>query len=55
MIEWIQSHADDLVQLALAAIGLASIIAKLTPTPKDDNLVKKLVDLVNAIALNPKK
>lgn len=55
MIEWVAANSDDLLQLLLAIIGAASVIAKLTPTPKDDSIIAKIVDVVNKIALNPKK
>lgn len=44
-------------QIALAitsAIGTASIIVKLTPTPKDDEILGKIKSFVSKfIALNP--
>lgn len=37
--------------LAFAAIGLASIIVKFTPSQEDDNLIKKIQDILSKIVL----
>lgn len=53
IISWVQAHGADLIALYLAIVGLASVIVKLTPTPKDDNILKKIMDFIGKfIALN---
>ncbi len=44
-----------IIELYFAAIGLASIIVKLTPTLKDDTILKNIIKFVGKfIALNRK-
>lgn len=45
-------HGGDIVQIALMVIGLASVIAKLTPNKKDDRFFSILNLILDAIALN---
>ncbi len=49
---FIIEHADELLAIVTAAVTLASLIAALTPSPKDDGIVAKLRKLVDLIALN---
>ena len=54
IIAWFQAHSADLLQLLLAVIGLASVIVKLTPSPKDDEILGKIKKFISKfIALNP--
>jgi hypothetical protein len=48
---WITTHAADLTQLLLAALGLFSIIAKLTPTESDNKLLAKILAVVHTLGL----
>lgn len=53
IIDWFQSNNADLVLLVTSIIGTASIIVKLTPTPKDDELLGKIKKFISKfIALN---
>ncbi len=55
IINWIVGHIGELIQLYLAIIGIASIIVKLTPTLKDDNILKGIIRFMGkVIALNRK-
>lgn len=54
-ITWISTHWDDIIITALAVIGAASAIAKLTPTPKDDAVLAKILVIIEALALNKPK
>jgi hypothetical protein len=46
----------QIIELILAVIGLASVIVRMTPTPKDDEVLGKIKNFVSVfIALNPKK
>ena len=38
-----------------ALVTFSSIIVKLTPTPRDDAILAKILVLLNLLALNPKK
>ena len=41
-----------IISLATSAVALASAIAALTPTPKDDHWVAKIYKIVDMIAIN---
>ena len=46
----------DIIQLVLAIIGLASVIVKITPSTKDDEILGKVKNFLSKfIALNPEK
>jgi len=57
MVDLIQgTSVDEWIAFYLAIVGLASFVVKLTPTPKDDAILKKVVDFVSRfIALNSKE
>jgi len=42
----------DVANIATALIAVASLIAALTPTPKDDAWMAKLYRLIDVLALN---
>lgn len=55
VIHYIVSNWTSIIQLYLAAVGLASVIVKLTPTLKDDTVLKAIIKFVGKIiALNRK-
>ena len=43
MFEWMILHTTDLLEIVAAAIALATVVTRMTPTPKDDEFLKKLV------------
>lgn len=55
IITWIFSHIDEGIQIYLGIVGVASIIVKLTPTLKDDTILKTIIRFMGkVIALNRK-
>lgn len=53
IISWVTANYVELVKLVLQVIGLASIIVKLTPTLKDDDVLKNLLRFLGKyVALN---
>jgi len=55
MIEYITANWADIATGIAASIGVASVIVKLTPTPKDDAILGKIKAFISRfIALNPK-
>ena len=53
LISWIVLNKVVLIELVPAIIGLASIVVKLTPTLKDDHILKGVIRFVGKfIALN---
>jgi|TARA_Y100000310_G_scaffold281546_1_gene302091 hypothetical protein len=51
-MSWILEHKDALIGIITGAVAVASAIAALTPTPKDDTWVGKIYKLVDLLALN---
>jgi hypothetical protein len=52
IIHWITSHMGEIVAILTGAVTVASAIAALTPTPKDDTVVGKAYKVVDWLALN---
>ena len=50
-----QAHWDELLLIIGTVVTLASLIVKLTPTPKDDEVLAKVIKFLDVIALNPKR
>ena len=42
----------EYIQIATMVVAVASAIASITPTPKDDEFVAKLYKILDALALN---
>lgn len=56
IIGWITSNWDNIISLYLQIVGAASIIVKLTPTLKDDDVLKGVIRFVGKyLALNTDK
>lgn len=51
-MEFVQSNWEGIVLVLTSAVALASAVAALTPTPKDDGIVKKLYALIDTLAIN---
>ena len=52
-VAWFTANWDDIIKIILQVIGLASVIVKLTPTLKDDDVLKNIVRFLGKyIALN---
>jgi len=54
-MDWLTAHWEDIVIIAMAVHTIASIIVRLTPTPKDDAVLGKVVKLLSTISLNKGK
>ena len=52
MINYILENRDSLISIATAVVAAASAICALTPTPKDDGIVRKLYLVLEWAALN---
>ena len=46
MISWIVANYKGILEAIAAAIGAASIIVKITPTLKDDNMLLPIVKFI---------
>lgn len=53
-MEWIIAHWKDILAIIGGVVTMASIIVKLTPTQKDDNVLAKVIKILAALGLfNP--
>ena len=52
MINYILENRESLISVATAVVAAASAICALTPTPKDDGIVRKLYLVLEWAALN---
>jgi len=54
IINWITGHWVEITAVVGGFVTLASVIVKLTPSTKDDEVLSKFMKFWNAVALNPK-
>jgi hypothetical protein len=54
MITWITSNWQEIVAAAGGIIIAARVIVKLTPTPKDDSVLEKIVNFLKGVGLHIK-
>ena len=54
-MEWIIANWESILLIISGVISVASIIVKLTPTPKDDAILSKVAKFLEVIALNKSK
>jgi hypothetical protein len=52
MLNYIIENKESLISIATAVVAAASAICALTPTPKDDGIVRKLYLVLEWAALN---
>ena len=53
ILNWILTNKLELIQIYLSVVGLASLIIKLTPTLKDDHVLKQFLKFTGKfLALN---
>ncbi len=52
VMNWVSAHHEVLFSIATALVTVASLVASLTPTPKDDTVVGKLYKIVDFLAIN---
>ena len=53
IVNWVRANGADLALVVVQVIGVASIVVKLTPTPKDDAILGKIKKVIaKFIALN---
>ena len=52
IINWITTHLGEMLAILTGVVTVASAVAALTPTPKDDTVVGKAYKVVDWLALN---
>ena len=50
MFEWLSENGTAVLSVLLAAHALALVIVNLTPTPKDNEVLKKVYKFIEALA-----
>lgn len=50
-MQWIQTNGKDILATIGAVVTAASLIVKLTPTPKDDQVLAKIIKVLSALSL----
>ena len=50
-MQWIQTNGKDILAAIGAVVTAASLIVKLTPTPKDDQVLAKIIKVLSALSL----
>ena len=51
-IKWISANIETVIAIVTAAVTLASLVASVTPTPKDNTVIAKLYRVIDLLALN---
>lgn len=54
MLTFLTGHGVEILLGLLQILGGFSILAKLTPTPKDDKLIDKVLAVIHALGLTKK-
>ena len=52
LISYITSHWVEIGAAIGLIMGAARIVVKLTPTPKDDTILEKVIDFLKHVGLN---
>ena len=50
-MNWITQHYDEVLQIIGAVVALATLVVKLTPTQKDDNVLAQIIRVLSALSL----
>jgi hypothetical protein len=54
-MDWIANHYQDILAVIGAVVSLATIIVGLTPTTKDDEILGKIVRVLDYFSVLPVK
>lgn len=54
-MDFIITNKTEIIAVLGSVVTVASIIVKMTPNPKDDAILAKVMKVLNVLALNPKK
>lgn len=54
-MNWIMSYWTDILEIVAGIIAVASVIVKITPSPKDNEILKKIMAFLGLLALTPKE
>ena len=51
-LKWISANIETVIAIVTAVVTLASLVASVTPTPKDNAVIAKLYKVIDLLALN---
>jgi len=54
-MEWITAHYQDILAIVGAVVTAATVIVGITPTTKDDEILGKIVRLLDFVSVLPVK
>lgn len=54
-MDWLLEHWDSILTAIAGVVTVASVVVKLTPTPKDNEVLAKVRKILEKLALTPKK
>jgi len=52
MIEWITSNYESIIDIAAKVIAACAAIAAITPSKVDNDILSRVISLVNLLGLN---
>lgn len=50
-MNYIVEHGSEVLEILGAVVGVATLVVKLTPTQKDDNVLAKIIKVLSALSL----
>lgn len=51
-MEWITENWETIIAIITGTVSVASLVASITPTPKDDHWIGKAYKLIDFLAIN---
>lgn len=51
-MEWIAANIDNVFEILVGAVGIAAVVATMTPNESDNVIVQKILDFVNLLGAN---
>lgn len=53
-MDWVTAHWKDILDVVAYTVAAASVVVKITPTPKDDTVLDKVIGVLAILGLNKK-
>jgi hypothetical protein len=51
-MEWLTANIGNIFQIITGVVGIAAIVATMTPNDSDNELIQKILDFVNLLGAN---
>tara|TARA_R110002074_G_scaffold282702_5_gene454292 strand:+ start:1118 stop:1294 length:177 start_codon:yes stop_codon:yes gene_type:complete len=51
-MEWIAANIDNVFEILVGIVGIAAVVATMTPNESDNAIVQKVLDFVNLLGAN---